>query len=543
MRQRREIESCHKNYIVDIHNFKVIQKIQNGAFGSVYLVENKNTGVKAAAKVISVDKNESQYKLMVNREIRIMIRYQHPSIIKFYGYSIKDFDDQDNVTIFMEYAEKGSLEDILQQFQVGKIDSNFTNTKRQIILIGIARGMMFLHQHNIIHRDLKPGNILLDQNYFPHICDFGCSKQYQKGDSMKQSQSYGTCIYMAPEVFEGTRYNEKADVYSFGILMYEVVTNSIPYPSLQKGKMKVFPFTQKVIEKNLRPKFEVPVKKSIKRLIKKCWSKNPSERPTFEEIFKKLAYNMESFEVNLNDEEEEELNEEDENNKFYLKDVNVEEILSYADDIDSNEDNIDEKIMSLINPIKEENEKLKSDLDELKNEIILLKEKQELQNHELQQKDQEIKELKNEITKLKKINNVVPYCTYAATANRHITQKWYYCKTCNLTKLSGICENCALKCHKNHDVEFHSNSTYFFCDCPDCCKCSIMPNEDETFECCSKLANGNVIEQPMYQCKSCNILNNDYLCQNCAIKNHKGHDLIYNGLVNGHICKNFTDNH
>ena len=149
----------------------------------------------------------------------------------------------------MEYAEKGSLADLLQQFRLGKIDTKFNNTKRRIILIGVARGMMFLHQHNIIHHDLKPGNVLLDQNYFPHIFDFGCSKQYRKGDSMNQSQSYGTCIYMAPEVFEGTRYNEKGDVYSFGILMYEVVTNSIPYPLLQIGKMNAFLFSQKVIEK------------------------------------------------------------------------------------------------------------------------------------------------------------------------------------------------------------------------------------------------------------------------------------------------------
>lgn len=151
-----------RKYVVDPKNYKIIQKINSGGFGCVYEVQNINTGQKTAAKVINTIPNESQHKTMINREIGIMIRCKHPTIVKFVGYSFKDLFDQKNVTIFMEFAEKGTLADALEKVKKGLADDNYDNTTRQIILVGIARGMMYLHQQQIMHRDLKPGNILLN---------------------------------------------------------------------------------------------------------------------------------------------------------------------------------------------------------------------------------------------------------------------------------------------------------------------------------------------------------------------------------------------
>ena len=106
----------------------------------------------------------------------------------------------------MDLAKKGSLADLLEKIQNGLLDEEYDNTSRQIILVGIARGMMILHQHHVIHRDLKPGNILLDNDLHPHITDFGLSKFYESGRSMIQSQQCGTSMYMAPEIMEGNRY-------------------------------------------------------------------------------------------------------------------------------------------------------------------------------------------------------------------------------------------------------------------------------------------------------------------------------------------------
>lgn len=172
----------------------------------------------------------SKYKKMINLEIGILIHFQHPTIINCIGYSYQDFFNQKNVTIIMEYAKNGSLADLLTKSRNSLADFDFDDTARQIILIGVARAMKHLRQNNIIHRDLKTGNILIDDNFRPKVADFGLSKHIDTIFSATQSINCGTYIYMAPEMINGKRYNGKVDVYSFGILMYEVITDLIQYP-------------------------------------------------------------------------------------------------------------------------------------------------------------------------------------------------------------------------------------------------------------------------------------------------------------------------
>ena len=112
---------------------------------------------------------------MAEREVKIMMNCQHPTIVKFIGYSILDFNEENNLTIIMELAKNGSLENIIKNIQRANGPKNYNNTTRQIILIGISRGLKFLHDRNIIHRDVKAGNILIDENLYPKITDFGLS--------------------------------------------------------------------------------------------------------------------------------------------------------------------------------------------------------------------------------------------------------------------------------------------------------------------------------------------------------------------------------
>lgn len=153
-----------------------------------------------------------------------MIQFQHPTIIKFIGYSLKDVFNENNATIFMKYGKKGSLNDYIKKIRTNNANGQYNNTIGQIILVGIARGMMYLHQQQIVHRDLKPGNVLLDNQFHPHITDFGLSKVTLHDRMMDPSQPYGTFFYFAPEGIESDQYNKKADVYSFGIILYEIIT-------------------------------------------------------------------------------------------------------------------------------------------------------------------------------------------------------------------------------------------------------------------------------------------------------------------------------
>lgn len=117
---------------------------------------------------------------MIDREIGIMMTINHPTLIKIYGNT--DFDDEPNVTIIMELAKKGSLADLIKKVQLAQAPIEYTNTLRQIILIGIARGMKYLHDRNIIHRDLSTHNVLIGDYFYPIITDFGMSKYFENDE-------------------------------------------------------------------------------------------------------------------------------------------------------------------------------------------------------------------------------------------------------------------------------------------------------------------------------------------------------------------------
>ena len=155
----------------------------------------------------------------------------------------------------MDYMKQGSLANLIEQETNSLCPSNYDNTKRQIILVGIARGMMLLHKHCVIHRDLKPENILLDSDFHPRITDFGLSKFFDPNHSMSQSMSEsGTVVYMAPEVISSDHFNTKADVYAFGILMFEVVAGRRAYDDVLSGKKKLNEFQLKTkVQNGFRP--------------------------------------------------------------------------------------------------------------------------------------------------------------------------------------------------------------------------------------------------------------------------------------------------
>ena len=236
-----------------------------------------------------------------------------------------------------------------------------------------------------MHRDLKPGNILLDKNMHPLITDFGLAKT-QCLYSMSQTIACGTTIYKAPEIIKGGPYTAKIDVYAFAILMYEIVTDSHPYPLLVEGEITPLELEEKVLKENYRPKFMVPVKESIQELIKKCWSKNPKERPTFENIFKKLAYGYDDIDDDIfNDDEYDN----DESDKYYLNGVDVDKVIEYTESIKTNSSLIKEneelkkklddanKMNELaMNPLKIE---MKNKIDNLQKENVELKKKLEIE--------------------------------------------------------------------------------------------------------------------------------------------------------------------
>ena len=170
---------------INLDKFIVQKKIGSGSFGKVYQIKDKITGEILASKVSIKELDEFDDDMIINisREINIISKLNHPSILKFIGFILYDFKNKSRPVIITEYASKGALSEYIQE-------SKLNDTLKLILIYGIASAMSYLHSHNIIHRDLKPSNILLDDFLFPKIADFGLSKvKLQSHDNLKSANS------------------------------------------------------------------------------------------------------------------------------------------------------------------------------------------------------------------------------------------------------------------------------------------------------------------------------------------------------------------
>lgn len=144
--------------------------------------------------------------------------------------------------------------------------------------------MKYLHSQRIIHRDLKPGNILLNDNLYPYICDFGLSKLSDLSISSITFDSFvGTPVYMAPEIFLEKRLTNKVDVYSFSIIAYQLITGKDPFPDI-KSIFKL----QREVTNGKRPDLTCIENEYIRFLLNKWWSVEPDDRPTFKQIIEEI---------------------------------------------------------------------------------------------------------------------------------------------------------------------------------------------------------------------------------------------------------------
>lgn len=271
------------------------KRLGMGGFGMVYYIESVDGQKKEqyAVKIINVpDDFDGKDQCMILREACIMAKIKHPSIVKFYGLSFRSFDNAARLepAIITEFVPNGSLARILEKARNFELEEEWNATKKYICIIGIADAMRYLHRHRIMHRDLKPSNILIDEDYFPKICDFGLSRCFSQSITnsvnLTITGQLGTPLYMAPELLIGdknAKYGFSVDVYSFGIITFEILTQQMPFPK-NIDRQHMF---QKIINGE-RPPFPPNIPSNMKELIEQCWSQHPSERPTFDEIFEKL---------------------------------------------------------------------------------------------------------------------------------------------------------------------------------------------------------------------------------------------------------------
>ena len=313
--------------LTDLSVFKQFERIGEGTFGTVYEVISFETGKKYACKVLkskfykNMENDEKINKL--KNELIILMNMKHPAIIEFIGYNSIDFKNLLNPVILTELAANRSLESILQLQRNGLANDIWTDTKKLINIYGIASSMSYLHSLNILHRNLKPSNILLDELIHPKLSDFGFAKSIDDKDTdnnMSPKCLLGTYPYISPEIYENQEYSKASDVYAFSLIVYEILTSQKPFFG------STFYEIMMNVTKGHRPEIKDDLPNCFKKLIQDCWSQDPSKRPSFDDILKKLR----------NDKE------------FISENVNKDEFFDYVHKIDKRQSNFEHKLLQII---------------------------------------------------------------------------------------------------------------------------------------------------------------------------------------------------
>jgi serine/threonine protein kinase len=268
--------------IIDFSNFQEIRELGRGGFGVVRLVEHKTSKQLLAVKYFQPGPKFDSARLL--RETEVLCLLDHPCILRIVGWSLPGADCQ-QARIATEYVANGTLEDAIEGSRNGRTPGFWTHENVVNIIIGIILGMRYIHSKDVIHRDLKPSNIFIDERGWVRIGDFGASKIGECGSTT--TEVIGTATYMAPEMFDAGRPTKKVDIFAFGLILYEVLFGSSVFPKdatmMQIAKIHVL---------GTRPEIPNSINRHIRKLIERCWSVNPDQRPNFDEILMKLSENF-----------------------------------------------------------------------------------------------------------------------------------------------------------------------------------------------------------------------------------------------------------
>ena len=272
-------------------NFELIYVLGTGAFGKVRLYRDRtNKELLYAIKTLKKEGiSKTQYEL-IQSEINILSKLDHPNIVKYFG----TFEDDFYLHIMMEYLQGHDLFKIITLKDYTKIEEKDMSE----IIYQLFKTLIFLHTKNIVHRDIKPENILFSnkKDYSTlRIIDFGLATQ-----TVKDTKSVGTPYYMSPELIDGISV-PKSDVWSVGVIMYQMLTGKFPFNSSGDknnllDNIKKNPYNTKYLE-------EVEYSDEVKDLIGKILVKDYNKRLSSEECiqhpwFKKFYVPKESSLLN-----------------------------------------------------------------------------------------------------------------------------------------------------------------------------------------------------------------------------------------------------
>ncbi|KAH7297998.1 hypothetical protein KP509_25G022500 [Ceratopteris richardii] len=203
-----------------LEDYEIVERIGSGAFAVVWKATHKSNGALFAVKQFFTDRLNPQLRRRIHTEIDVLSRFTHPNIVRLFDV----LEDEFSICLVLEYCAGGDLATYIKE--KGRVREA---TARRFMQ-HLGAGLQMLHSANLIHRDLKPQNLLLssrDKDVVLKISDFGLARELEPGDYAVTV--CGSPLYMAPEVLQFQKYDNKADLWSMGAILFQLVTGDTPY--------------------------------------------------------------------------------------------------------------------------------------------------------------------------------------------------------------------------------------------------------------------------------------------------------------------------
>ena len=252
-----------------LNRYRIVEKVASGGMADIYLGEDLKLKRKVAVKILSRNyAGDRNFVARFKSEAQILAKLKHPNIVDIYDWG--KFDD--SYFIIMEYVDGLSLKELIDR-------KGFLDPKASThILIQICEALSFAHNNNLIHRDIKPQNILIATDKKVKVTDFGIAKSLNT-DITKTLNIVGTAQYLSPEQARGSILDNRTDIYSLGVVFYEMLTGDTPF----RGDTSVDISLKHISEKPVKPSSliaDTPVK--LEKIVMTCLEKDPDRR--YEEI-------------------------------------------------------------------------------------------------------------------------------------------------------------------------------------------------------------------------------------------------------------------
>ena len=266
-------------------------KIGKGSYSSVYKGFHKNSLKEVAVKRIEYENIDIKLKNQINSEMNLMKKINHPNIVKLYDIY---FDNEKFIYFILEYCEQGDLYKFLNK-------RTMKEKYAKKYMIQLVEGLKYLYEKKIIHRDLKPQNIMITKDNIVKIIDFGFARYFESNKML--NTLCGTPLYMAPEIICDNNYNNKSDLWSIGIILYEIIFGVRPYNGNNlTNLMKCINNSEINFPKKIN------ISNDCKELIKKLLIKEPILRINWDDFFNHKWFDNLKFKDNNSNDNDKKLN-------------------------------------------------------------------------------------------------------------------------------------------------------------------------------------------------------------------------------------------